>query len=82
VESTCYAQGTITASGGPVFIGEVANDFLPLGTHIVLDHPVFGRGEFVVEDRIGSGSELDFYNPSESVCLEYGRERIGFSVVT
>lgn len=78
MSSTCYSQGSITASGGPVYVGEVANDFLPLGTRIRLDHPVFGLRDFTVEDRIGWGSELDIYNPSQQLCLQYGRQQIGF----
>jgi 3D (Asp-Asp-Asp) domain-containing protein len=80
VSATCYAQGSITASGGPVYLGEVANNFLALGTRIRLDRPVFGRRDYVVEDRIGSGSELDFYNPSETTCLWFGRREIGFRI--
>jgi 3D (Asp-Asp-Asp) domain-containing protein len=78
VSATCYAQGSITASGGPVYVGEVANNFLALGTRIYLDGSVFGKRDYVVEDRIGYGSELDFYNPSEATCLWFGRREIGF----
>jgi 3D (Asp-Asp-Asp) domain-containing protein len=60
----------------------VANNALPLGTHILLDRPVFGRREYVVLDRIGSGSELDVFNESEAACLDYGRREVGFRVVT
>lgn len=60
-------------------MGEVANNFLPLGARIRTDRPVFGRRNFKVEDRIGSGSELDFYGPSEAACISYGRRRIGFT---
>lgn len=42
---------------------------------------MFGQTRYQVEDHIGYGSELDFYNPSESACDEYGRETIGFRVV-
>ena len=80
MSSTCYSQGTITASGEHVYLGEVAQNTLPFGTRIVLDHAVFGRRDFTIEDRIGSGSQLDFYNPSEAVCFQYGRQRIGFRV--
>src|ERR1700751_3422661 len=41
--STCYAEGTTTASGQSVFVGEVAMNKLPLWTKIKLDHPIFGR---------------------------------------
>jgi 3D (Asp-Asp-Asp) domain-containing protein len=81
VSSTCYHQGTVTASGGGVYVGEVANNFLPLGTRIRLDRPVFGRRAFVVEDHIGWGSELDIYGPSEAACVQYGRQTIGFTTI-
>lgn len=78
--STCYAQAGTTASGQQTRVGIVAMNSLPLGTHIVLDHPVFGRRRFVVEDRIGYGSEMDFFYPSEAACLDYGRREIGYRV--
>jgi len=84
VSSTCYAQGGQTATPGvDAYFGEVAvlPGFLPLGTHIELDHPAFGRSEFIVYDHIGSGSELDIFYPSESACNDYGRQERGFSVV-
>jgi 3D (Asp-Asp-Asp) domain-containing protein len=80
VSSTCYAQAGITASGIHTYVGEVAMDSVPLGTHIELSRPVFGRRRFTVLDRIGSGSELDVFNPSEDECLRYGRQRIGYVV--
>jgi 3D (Asp-Asp-Asp) domain-containing protein len=82
VSSTCYAQGGQTATPGvDASFGEVANNFLPLGTHIMLDQPAFGRREFVVDDHIGSGSELDIYYPSEAACEAYGRQERGFRVI-
>lgn len=81
VVSTCYSQGTTTASGAPVYLGEVANNFLAFGTRIRLEHPVFGRSVFTVEDRIGWGSELDIYNSSEASCSAYGRQEVGFWVL-
>jgi 3D (Asp-Asp-Asp) domain-containing protein len=81
VSSTCYSQGTITASGEHVYVGEVANNEYPLGTKIRLEHPVFGLTVFSIEDRIGSGSQLDVYNPSEAACIAYGRQEIGFRVI-
>jgi 3D (Asp-Asp-Asp) domain-containing protein len=84
VSSTCYAQGGETATPNvDAYFGEVAvlPGFLPLGTHILLDRPAFGRRAFVVRDHIGYGSELDIFNPSESACLQYGRREIGFRVV-
>lgn len=83
VDSTCYSGGGQTASGDSVYFGEVAvlPGFLPLHTRIRLDHPAFGRRDFVVLDHIGHGSELDIYNSSESACNYYGRQQRGFRVV-
>jgi len=81
VSSTCYAQGGTTASGADAYFGEVANNALPLGTRIRLDRPAFGQRDFVVLDHIGSGSELDIFNPSEAACIAYGRQERGFYVV-
>lgn len=47
----------------------------------MLDTPAFGRREYQVEDHIGSGSELDIYNPSEAACDAYGRQERGFRVI-
>lgn len=79
--STCYSQGTITASGHPVRFGIVAQNTLRFGTRIRLDRPAFGRRYFRVEDRIGSGSELDIYDPSEAACIRYGRREVSYVVV-
>jgi hypothetical protein len=73
LSSTSYCQGTITASGERPFVGEVANNTYPLGTRIVVSPAVWGRTRFVVEDRIGSGSELDFYNSSCAAAVAFGR---------
>lgn len=81
MSSTCYAQGGTTASGEQTRPGIVANNFLPLGTWIELDQPEFGRRRYQVEDHIGSGSELDFFNESEAACDQYGRREIGFRVI-
>jgi hypothetical protein len=79
--STCYSQGTITASGERVHVGIVAQNTLRFGTTIVLDRPAFGRRTYKVEDRIGAGSQLDIYDPSEAACIRYGRQRVGYTVV-
>lgn len=73
LDSTAYCQGTITASGRPPFVGEVANNLWPLGTRISVSPPVWGRTRFVVLDRIGWGSSLDFYNSSCSAADLFGR---------
>jgi len=76
VDSTSYSpcsSGTITASGKHTYFGEVAMNTLPLGTRIQIRPAAFGRSTFTVEDRIGSGSELDIYQPSCTAAIDYGR---------
>jgi 3D (Asp-Asp-Asp) domain-containing protein len=73
LSGTAYCQGTITASGQAPFVGEVANNMWPLGTHLVVSPAVWGRTRFVVEDRIGAGSQLDFYTPDCQTAIVFGR---------
>jgi 3D (Asp-Asp-Asp) domain-containing protein len=79
--STCYAQAGLTASGLHTFVGEVAMNSVPLGTRILLDRPELGRRRYVVEDRIGHGSDLDIFDPSEAACVRYGRREVRYAVV-
>lgn len=51
--------GSGTAWGTHVYFGEVANDSLPMGTWIELDHPFHGRRDFRVEDTFGSGQPAE-----------------------
>jgi 3D (Asp-Asp-Asp) domain-containing protein len=76
VQATSYSpcsSGTITASGLPVHFGVVAMNTLPFGTHIEITPPAFGRSTFTVEDRIGSGSQLDIFQPNCIAAIGYGR---------
>lgn len=60
--TTWYDYGSITASGRPVFYGEVAADRgVPFGARMVLP----GLGTFVVLDRGGAivGTRVDVYLP-------------------
>jgi len=59
---TQYVQCCVTASGWPVFYGEVAADpAIPFGAHVHIP----GLGVFVVWDRGGGvrGAHLDVYVP-------------------
>ena len=73
LDTTSYCEGAVTASGVAPYVGEVASNLYPLGTHLVLSPPVFGISEFVVLDRIGYGSELDVYAPSCAAAIDFGR---------
>jgi 3D (Asp-Asp-Asp) domain-containing protein len=86
VSATAYdscSSGSTMADGRTVHVGAVANNFLPLGTKIRMSRGVpelNGRRDFVVEDRIGSGSQLDIWMPGCSKAIQFGRETVTFRV--
>jgi len=85
VVSTAYSYGCgggwITASGAAVSVGIVAMNELPLGTVVrIVSGPFAGAVETVM-DRIGWGSELDFWLPSCWEARQYGRQWIEIEVV-
>lgn len=94
VGSTAYdlcSSGPIMADGRHVHTGAVAINFLPLGTRIRLDQPIRmhnthgvleRRRAFVVEDRIGWGTQADFWFARCAEANAYGRQRRTFRVVT
>ena len=61
--------------------GIVASNSMPLGTRIRLTKPVFGRYIWVVRDRIGWGTDLDFWTPSCSQALKYGRRPAKWRII-
>lgn len=82
LESTAYEEtGSTMANGEYPYFGAVACNILPLGTRIkVLDGPFAGQ-TFVVKDRIGWGSQLDFYLGDVAACYEYGRRVVRIVVL-
>lgn len=80
--STAYClQGTM-ADGTGVRSGSVASNWHPLGTRIRLLSTTFaGQRKFVVRDRIGYGTELDFWTPSCSFALDvWGRRTVTYKI--
>lgn len=84
--STSYCPG----SSGPymahkhrhVYFGAAASNRHPFGTRIRLIGTRFlGRRTFVIEDRIGSGSDLDLWAPSCSASRRWGRRQVRYRVV-
>ena len=71
---TMYCGGGTTASGKTVREGMVAtlDRSIPFGTEVSIE----GMGTYVVEDRIGHGSEFDIYTSSCSHAREFGRHRL------
>lgn len=69
-----YCSGTTTASGKRVREGMVAtlDRSIPFGTVVQIE----GMGSYVVEDRIGHGSEFDIYTTSCGKANEFGRHHL------
>lgn len=86
VHSTAYtpcSSGTIMADGTRTRLRSVANNFLPLGSKIrLVGRPgPYGLRIFYVRDRIGSGSQLDFWVPSCRDGILWGRRIVKFRVL-
>ena len=58
----------------------VANNFLPLGTKITVTASPTSRRRFVVRDRIGWGTQLDFWVPSCAQAIAWGRRTVRLRV--
>jgi 3D (Asp-Asp-Asp) domain-containing protein len=72
------------ADGTRTRLRSVANNFLPLGSKIKITskHPgPYGLRIFYVRDRIGHGSQLDFWVPSCRYGINWGRRTIRFKVL-
>ena len=63
----------ITASGGMVYDGEVAANFLPFGTRIQIPS-LFGNKVFVVEDRTSAkfSGRVDIWMSTISKAIDFG----------
>lgn len=81
VTSTGYCLQGRMANGAGVHVGAVANNDLPLGTKITVSRSPYGqRKQFVVADRIGHGTQLDFWVPSCSTAVAWGRRQVNMRV--
>lgn len=74
--STAYClQGTM-ANGQKVRAGSVAMNGVPLGTKITVRSSPTGRKHWVVRDRIGHGTQLDFWVPTCGQAIRWGRRNV------
>lgn len=74
--STAYCLDGRMADGTGVRAGSVAHNGYRLGTHLTISPSPTGGRRFVVRDRIGWGSELDFWLPSCAAAIAWGRRRV------
>ena len=84
LNSTAYCLRGTMADGTPVRYNSVAMNSVPLGTKIKVIRPkngVFGRKYFVVRDRIGYGSQADFWMHSCTQARQWGRRQVTVKVV-
>ncbi len=80
--STSYCLSGTMADGTQVRDRSVAMNSLPLGSKIKLTkNSFFGRRIFYVRDRIGHGSQLDFWSPSCSRSRKWGRRNVRYIVI-
>lgn len=74
--STAYCLSGKMADGSYTRARSVAHNGYPLGTKITVDPPFRGVRRWVVRDRIGHGTQLDFWTPSCANAIRYGRKTV------
>lgn len=74
--STAYCDTGTMADGSYTRPSSVASNSYPLGTHLRIWPSPTGQRRFVVRDRIGWGSELDFWLSSCSAARAWGRRPV------
>lgn len=81
VTSTAYCLTGHMADGTPAERGAVASNRHPLGTALDVSDSPWGPGTFVVRDRIGWGSQLDFATAGDCpLARRWGRRRVAVVV--
>jgi 3D (Asp-Asp-Asp) domain-containing protein len=78
--STAYCLNGTMADGTWTRAGSVAHNGYPLGTKLWITPSPDGRRRFVVRDRIGWGTELDFWTPSCGSAVAWGRRGVRVTV--
>jgi 3D (Asp-Asp-Asp) domain-containing protein len=77
VVSTAYCLSGVMADGTVVRAGSVASNQYPLGTVLEVTPAPAGRRRWTVRDRIGWGTELDFWLPTCGAARTWGRRLVG-----
>lgn len=76
VVSTAYCLSGTMADGSAVRDGSVASNGYPLGAELEIRPSPTGRRYYRVRDRIGWGTELDFWLPTCSAARAWGRRTV------
>jgi hypothetical protein len=77
---TSYCLRGRMADGTGTRPGSVANNSLPLGTRVSVWPKVFGHRRWVVRDRIGYGTDWDFWNVSCGRALAFAHGPRGLRI--
>lgn len=78
--STAYCLPGRMADGTHVRAGSIAHNGYRLGTRVTVWPSPTGRRRFVVRDRIGWGTELDFWLPTCARARAWGRRTVNVRV--
>lgn len=76
VVSTAYCLRGTMADGTYTRRRSVASNQFPLGTRLYVKPSPTGMRHFVVRDRIGHGTELDFWTPTCAQAIRWGRRTV------
>lgn len=76
LNSTSYCQTGRMADGTQTRQRSVAMNTLPLGTRVWVEPAVRGLHRWVVRDRIGWGSQIDFWTSSCAKAIRWGRRPV------
>jgi 3D (Asp-Asp-Asp) domain-containing protein len=78
--STSYCQTGTMADGSQTRARSVAENTFRLGTRLWVEPAVRGIHRWVVRDRIGWGSQIDFWTSSCAAARQWGRRTVRVTV--
>lgn len=78
--ATSYCLRGTMADGTYTRTGSLAHNGFRLGTKLWATPAVFGRHRWTVRDRIGWGSDADFWAPSCSQAVAFGRRGVSLTL--
>lgn len=79
VQSTAYCDQGTMADGTYTRAGSVAMNMVRLGTRVRVNRSPTGLRYHTVRDRIGWGSQLDFWVPNCAAARAWGRRTVTVS---
>lgn len=79
-DSTSYCLRGRMADGSYTRAGSLAHNGYALGTRVWVEPAVFGAHRWIVRDRIGWGTQADFWAASCASARAYGRRVVRMRV--